>query len=78
MILSEEFMSLEEACQQSGLTRWGLYPHIKAGEFAASLPFGRTGGWHISRHSFRAWLLSRIGAGANRSTATPTRKRKSK
>lgn len=75
MILSQEFMSLEEACKESGLTKWGLYPHIKAGAFLASLPFGRTGGWHISRHSFHQWLMGRIGAGANRAAVPkPTRR----
>lgn len=76
MIFSQEFMSIEEACQECGLTKRGLYPHIRQGEFLATLPFGRTGGWHISRHSFREWLMGRIGRGANRrNTATPTRRK---
>jgi hypothetical protein len=74
MIFSQEFMSIEEACQECGLTKRGLYPHIRQGEFLATLPFGRTGGWHISRHSFREWLMGRIGRGANRRNTATRRK----
>jgi predicted DNA-binding transcriptional regulator AlpA len=69
MNISESFITLKEACQISGASRWTLYRQIQAGAFSASLPFGDKGGWRIVRQSFERWLLDRIGKTSNRRAA---------
>lgn len=69
MKLSETFMTLPEACEITGLSKWAIYRHIKSGSFSASLPFGDKGGWRIVRPSFERWLMDRIGKTSNRRAA---------
>jgi len=66
---TEVFMSLDEACRVAGLSKPAMYVRVRRGDFAASQPFGRCGGWRIVRESFERWLLDRNGKTSNRRAA---------
>jgi hypothetical protein len=75
MNLSDVYINMDEARRLSGFSSRSIRDYIKRGEFAASLPRGRCGGWHIVRESFLDWWGYRNASTANRTTV-PTRKRR--
>jgi len=52
-------MTTQEASEQSGLTSWTISQAAKRGDFAATQPNGRRGGWDINEASFRQWVARR-------------------
>jgi hypothetical protein len=73
MNLSDVYINMNEAKRLSGFSSRSIRDYIKRGEFAASLPRGRCGGWHIVRQSFLDWWGYRNASTANRTTV-PARK----
>ena len=69
MNISESFITLDQACELAGLSKPAMYVRVRRGDFVASQPFGRSGGWRIVRQSFERWLLDRIGKTSNRRAA---------
>lgn len=75
MSLTETFIDMAEAQRLSGFSSRSIREYIRRGEFAATMPRGRCGGWHIVRQSFLDWWGYRNASTANRSTI-PQRKRR--
>jgi hypothetical protein len=61
-----DYLTLEEACRLAGLSKPAMYVRVRRGDFLASQPFGRSGGWRIVRASFERWLIDRYGQTSNR------------
>jgi hypothetical protein len=75
MNLSDVYINMDEARRLSGFSSRSIRDYIKRCEFAASLPRGRCGGWHIVRESVLDWWGYRNASTANRTTI-PARKRR--
>ncbi len=75
MNLSDVYIDMHEAQRLSGFSSRSIRDYIKRGEFAATMPRGRCGGWHIVRQSFLDWWGYRNASTANRTTI-PARKRR--
>ena len=56
----------EQAAEMSGYSVFMIRRFCARGEFAATMPRGRRGGWEIVRPSFEAWWQSRRASAANR------------
>ena len=75
MNLLDVYIDINEAKRLSGFSSRTIRDYIKRGEFCASMPRGRCGGWHIVRQSFLDWWGYRNASTANRTTI-PQRKRR--
>jgi hypothetical protein len=56
----------EQAAAMTGYSVYMIRQFAHRGEFAATMPRGRRGGWEIVRPSFEAWRQSRRASAANR------------
>lgn len=71
-----DFITVKEAAAQIRACERTVLSCLRRGEFLASLPRGRRGGWLIVRESFERWWSARMGATSNRSAATLSKKQK--
>jgi hypothetical protein len=74
-VSNEVFMNMAEAQRMTGYTDRSIREFIKRGDFAATMPRGTKGGWHIVRQTFENWWAEKNARTANRHTV-PQRARR--
>jgi hypothetical protein len=66
MTTSDFILRPEDAARMTGYSVFMIRQFAHRGEFAATMPRGRRGGWEIVKPSFEAWWMSRRASAANR------------
>jgi hypothetical protein len=56
----------EDAARMTGYSVFMIRRFCARGEFAATMPRGRRGGWEIVKPSFEAWWSSKRASSSNR------------
>lgn len=65
--MSDNFiMTVPEAAKATGYSEFMIRDFAKRGEFCASMPRGKRGGYDIIRPSFEQWWQAKRAAAANR------------
>jgi len=66
MMSNDFIMTISEAAKVTGYSQYMIRGFCRRGEFLASMPRGKRGGYEIVRPSFEQWWQAKRAAAANR------------
>lgn len=66
MSATDFIIRIEDAARMTGYSVYSIRQFAHRGEFAATMPRGRRGGWEIVKPSFEAWWQSKRASSATR------------